>query len=224
MSHTITSVRTMFSVSCVAERIDMSWMEDGGYAVDITANRHTFRMLCERFEIDSTLRPVFSFSDRYPEPAIGSLMPYVPANLKQHRDRGMVHIGSPSGYKGDDEYARCNGDDTVSWVKSELWEEMDSSAVAEYGKYCVGSDTLDIFSREAVDGLSCSGWDIAPNGDIFTPYTGAVVAELHSKHYAYVLVSAHWAGHGSPNNGNAYCASGNNLGKLMRAAKRAVAR
>jgi hypothetical protein len=224
MSHEITSVRTMFN----RYGYTSVTREDGTCLVTVKIPQGClltcdFTIECENFVIDSTLRPVFSFSDRCPEPRIGALAPYVSASLKQHRDRGFTAEQSPSGYDGDFSTYRADGDDTVAWIRSGLWEEMDSSAVAEYGKYCVQSGKLELFSREAVSGLSCCGYDIAPNGDIVQPYDGEIIAEFGSRHYVYVLCETAVSGSGF-NAGGEWQDSGNNHAELMRKARAAVSR
>jgi len=225
--HAITDVRTMFDSRA---HFRAAPQPDGSYVVTVTRDqymgageprKYSFEIRCECFRIDSTLRPVFEFSARYPRESFGGHMDaYVPP-FSPRKDRGFVMCVSPSGDDKDFIKARCNGDDTVSWLRSELWEDLDSSAVEERGKYNVSAGTFSLFTKEAVNGLSCSGFDIAPNGDIVQPYDGTVIASFGSDHYAHVLVECAVTACGMSAGGE-FDESGNNHAKLTRAARSAL--
>lgn len=117
----------------------------------------------------------------------------------------------------------------VDVVQVNLWGEMDSSAVAEYGKYNVMSGHVDFDlhegARQHVRGwapLSCCGYamEIAPNhpdrrqGDIYDTYSGDTVVEWGTPGWWQCMAETMWS-YGARDVDSDD--SGNNLRKLLRA-------
>lgn len=123
-------------------------------------------------------------------------------------------------------------------IEMNLWEEMDSSAVESYGKYNVMAGVVDFATfnpHERLNALASCGWEmwtklplwrhvskqptparLLETGEIWCPHSGDAVVLPSDKGYWACLAETMWS----------YGArdiisdeSGNNLGKLMRAAR-----
>lgn len=100
----------------------------------------------------------------------------------------------------------------------EYWENLDSSAVEEYGKYNIQAGYVDLAS-DPTDALKFCGWELEDDGNIWCPYSGDTVAEKGTRAYQHVLVEAMW-GYGQKD--VVLDASGNNRRELFKQARNAL--
>ncbi len=137
------------------------------------------------------------------------------------------------------------GDEHIGIIHFDLWEDIDSSAVQEYGKYNVQAGIVCLRGFESYgkdetfigmsvhDALESSGWAIVTEeqckepafsdckpGDIYFPYDGSIIVKKENK-LAYTLCIAEtlWL-YGAKD--VYYDGSGNNRRKLEKEARAAI--
>ena len=114
-------------------------------------------------------------------------------------------------------YYRRSQDHLYDVYEINLWEDLDSSAVATHGTYNVQAGTVDLERADvAVHALKSCGWELHPEHGIWAPFSSDIVATVGSKHWEAVLVSALW-GYGAKD--VTADVSGNNLRALVRQAR-----
>ena len=114
-------------------------------------------------------------------------------------------------------YYRKSQDQLYDVYEINLWEDLDSSAIAIHGNYNVQAGTVSLDRPDAiVQALRSCGWELHPEHGIWVPYSGDIVAAVGSKHWDAVLVSALW-GYGAKE--VSADVSGNNLRALVKRAR-----
>jgi len=108
---------------------------------------------------------------------------------------------------------------TIEVFEFSYWEEMDSSAVSEYGRYNVQSGTVHLDSSDLRQALWSCGWELDAEGNVWCPYSGDIVSRPSEPSHAYWLAECLWR-YGAKD--VACDTSGNNRRALIREAKYAL--
>ena len=114
-------------------------------------------------------------------------------------------------------YYRKSCNEIYDVYEINLWEDLDSSAIATHGTYNVQAGTVSLDRPDTiVQALRSCGWELHPQHGIWVPYSGDIVAAVGSKHWDAVLISALW-GYGAKDVCGDF--SGNNLRALVKRAR-----
>ena len=104
---------------------------------------------------------------------------------------------------------------TVEAYELSYWEDLDSSAIATHGKYNVQAGYVDLSRIESAALASC-GIEINPDGQLWCPHTGEVLANPGTQSFSFAVAECMWR-YGSKQ--VELDSSGNNRRALIAAAR-----